>query len=253
MALLTRDGDVMDKEWGDITAADVLRGALVLHLHQRQRRLAVVVLPPAQRDTGQRVQLHARRRRRIDRFEERADDQPQPLHPVCREERHALPDLPRRDRRPGAQGADWPTTRTSKICRPRGCCRCSTRATSTSRASTSPIGVNGLVEAAEFLGIPINDNDDYVGFVQGVLGLIERYNKKYRSKELHVQLRDDPGRERGRETRQMGSRGRLRRTARLLQLLFLRRRGRIAERRSTSSASTAAVTSTTSRAVRRCT
>ena len=46
------------------------------------------------------------------------------------------------------------------------------------------IGVNGLVEAAEFLGIPINDNDDYVGFVQGVLGLIERYNKKYRSKEL---------------------------------------------------------------------
>ena len=46
------------------------------------------------------------------------------------------------------------------------------------------IGVNGLVEAAEFLGVPINDNDDYVGFVQGVLGLIERYNKKYRSKEL---------------------------------------------------------------------
>ena len=46
------------------------------------------------------------------------------------------------------------------------------------------IGVNGLVEAAEFLGIRIDDNDDYAAFVQGVLGLVERYNKKYRSKEV---------------------------------------------------------------------
>ena len=45
-------------------------------------------------------------------------------------------------------------------------------------------GVTGLVEAAEFLGIHIDDNDDYVAFVQNVLGLIERYNKKYRTKEL---------------------------------------------------------------------
>ena len=46
------------------------------------------------------------------------------------------------------------------------------------------IGVNGLAEAAEFLGIPINDNPRYVEFVQGVLGLIEKYNRKYRSKEV---------------------------------------------------------------------
>ena len=45
------------------------------------------------------------------------------------------------------------------------------------------IGVNGLVEAAEFLGIPITDNEDYRNFVQSVLGLIEEYNKKYYSKE----------------------------------------------------------------------
>ena len=45
------------------------------------------------------------------------------------------------------------------------------------------IGVNGLVEAAEFLKIPITDNPDYEKFVQDVLGLIERYNKKYYSKE----------------------------------------------------------------------
>ena len=46
------------------------------------------------------------------------------------------------------------------------------------------IGINGIVEAAEFMGIKINDNDDYRNFVQGVLGLIERYNKQYRRKDL---------------------------------------------------------------------
>lgn len=45
------------------------------------------------------------------------------------------------------------------------------------------IGVNGLVEAAEFMGIEINDNPRYLAFVQGILGLVETYNKKYRSKE----------------------------------------------------------------------
>jgi len=46
------------------------------------------------------------------------------------------------------------------------------------------IGINGLVEAAEFLGIEINDNPKYLAFVQDVLGLIEKYNKKYRTDEL---------------------------------------------------------------------
>jgi ribonucleoside-triphosphate reductase len=46
------------------------------------------------------------------------------------------------------------------------------------------IGVNGLVEAAESLGIEITDNPMYLAFVQQVLGLIEHYNKKYRSKDL---------------------------------------------------------------------
>lgn len=45
------------------------------------------------------------------------------------------------------------------------------------------IGVNGLVEAAEFMGIEIKDNPDYEKFVRQVLGLIETYNKKYRTKE----------------------------------------------------------------------
>ena len=46
------------------------------------------------------------------------------------------------------------------------------------------IGVNGLVEAAEFMGLKINDNPDYLKFVQTVLGLVEKKNKEYRSKEV---------------------------------------------------------------------
>ena len=46
------------------------------------------------------------------------------------------------------------------------------------------IGVNGLVEAAEFLGLKINDNPDYLHFVQKVLGLVEKYNKQYRTKDV---------------------------------------------------------------------
>ena len=46
------------------------------------------------------------------------------------------------------------------------------------------IGINGLVEAAEFMGFKITPNDDYKHFVQGILGIIEKYNKKYRTKEV---------------------------------------------------------------------
>ena len=44
------------------------------------------------------------------------------------------------------------------------------------------IGINGLVEAAEFMGLKITPNDAYLHFVQGVLGLVEKYNKQYRTK-----------------------------------------------------------------------
>lgn len=45
------------------------------------------------------------------------------------------------------------------------------------------IGINGLVEAAEFLGLQINDNPEYRAFVAGVLGIIEEYNQRYRTKD----------------------------------------------------------------------
>lgn len=46
------------------------------------------------------------------------------------------------------------------------------------------IGVNGMVEAAEFMGLQINDNPDYLQFVQGILGIVEKKNKEYRTKEV---------------------------------------------------------------------
>ena len=46
------------------------------------------------------------------------------------------------------------------------------------------IGVNGLVEAAQFMGIEINDNPKYEAFVQEILGIVEKYNKKYRTKDI---------------------------------------------------------------------
>ncbi len=46
------------------------------------------------------------------------------------------------------------------------------------------IGINGLVEAAEFMGLKITPNDDYKKFVQSILGLIEKYNKQYRTKDI---------------------------------------------------------------------
>lgn len=46
------------------------------------------------------------------------------------------------------------------------------------------IGVNGIVEAAESLGMTISDNEEYCQFVQNVLGTVEAYNHKYRTKDL---------------------------------------------------------------------
>lgn len=46
------------------------------------------------------------------------------------------------------------------------------------------IGVNGMVEAAESLGITISDNTEYEQFVGNILGLIEHYNRQYRTKKV---------------------------------------------------------------------
>ena len=46
------------------------------------------------------------------------------------------------------------------------------------------IGVNGLVEAAEFMGLEITANDKYKAFVQDILSIVERINKQYRTKDV---------------------------------------------------------------------
>ena len=46
------------------------------------------------------------------------------------------------------------------------------------------IGVNGIVEAAEFKGIEISDNPEYQHFVEEILSLIEKYNKQYKKPGL---------------------------------------------------------------------
>ena len=45
-------------------------------------------------------------------------------------------------------------------------------------------GINGLVEAAEFLGIDISPNEEYYNFCQEILGTIMEENKKARTDEL---------------------------------------------------------------------
>ena len=46
------------------------------------------------------------------------------------------------------------------------------------------IGVNGLVEAAEFMGLKITANEKYKEFVQGILTIVEKLNKQYRTKDV---------------------------------------------------------------------
>lgn len=46
------------------------------------------------------------------------------------------------------------------------------------------IGVNGVIEAAEFLGIPVNDNPTYREFMQSILKTISDENRKAKTKEL---------------------------------------------------------------------
>lgn len=46
------------------------------------------------------------------------------------------------------------------------------------------IGINGVIEAAEFLGIPVNDNPTYREFMQSILKTISDENRKARTKEL---------------------------------------------------------------------
>ena len=43
----------------------------------------------------------------------------------------------------------------------------------------STVGINGLNEAAEFLGLTVGNNPEYISFLQLILGTIKRQNKEH--------------------------------------------------------------------------
>jgi len=55
------------------------------------------------------------------------------------------------------------------------------------------IGVNGLTDAAEFLGIEINDNEEYQKFVNDILETINKCNASAKTKELMFNTEFVPG------------------------------------------------------------
>lgn len=55
------------------------------------------------------------------------------------------------------------------------------------------VGVNGLTDAAEFMGIDIDNNEEYSGFVNMVLETINRVNRKDKTRELMFNTEFVPG------------------------------------------------------------
>ena len=52
----------------------------------------------------------------------------------------------------------------------------------------STIGVNGLNEAARFLGLKVSNNEDYMDFASWILGVIKNYNKQHSEKKFMYNL-----------------------------------------------------------------
>lgn len=50
------------------------------------------------------------------------------------------------------------------------------------------IGVNGLNEAARFLGLTVSNNNDYMDFAAWILGVIKNYNKQHSEKKFMFNL-----------------------------------------------------------------
>lgn len=50
------------------------------------------------------------------------------------------------------------------------------------------IGVNGLNEAARFLGLTVSNNKDYMDFASWILGIIKNYNKQHSEKKFMFNL-----------------------------------------------------------------
>ena len=183
MALLCKDGDVIDKEYGDFTAEMYAKGhSFFTYMSDNADSLASCCrlrneiqdngfsysLGAGGVSTGSKPVLTVNINRCVQQATREGRDYVEYLDSII--------DLMHKAQMAYNANLDW--------MRERGLLPLFDAGYINIKRQYLTIGVNGIVEAAESLGITIGDNDEYANFVERILSLIEHYNKKYRSKDL---------------------------------------------------------------------
>ena len=183
MALLCKDGDVIDKEYGDFTAEMYAKGhSFFTYMSDNADSLASCCrlrneiqdngfsysLGAGGVSTGSKSVLTVNINRCVQQATREGRDYVEYLDSII--------DLMHKAQMAYNANLDW--------MRERGLLPLFDAGYINIKRQYLTIGVNGIVEAAESLGITIGDNEEYANFVERILSLIERYNKKYRSKDL---------------------------------------------------------------------
>ena len=183
MALLCKDGDVIDKEYGDFTAEMYAKGhSFFTYMSDNADSLASCCrlrneiqdngfsysLGAGGVSTGSKSVLTVNINRCVQQATREGRDYVEYLDSII--------DLMHKAQMAYNANLDW--------MRERGLLPLFDAGYINIKRQYLTIGVNGMVEAAESLGITISDNEEYCNFVERILSLIESYNKKYRSKDL---------------------------------------------------------------------
>ena len=183
MALLCKDGDVIDKEYGDFTAEMYAKGhSFFTYMSDNADSLASCCrlrneiqdngfsysLGAGGVSTGSKSVLTVNINRCVQQATREGRDNVEYLDSII--------DLMHKAQMAYNANLDW--------MRERGLLPLFDAGYINIKRQYLTIGVNGIVEAAESLGITIGDNEEYANFVERILSLIEHYNKKYRSKDL---------------------------------------------------------------------
>ena len=183
MALLCKDGDVIDKEYGDFTAEMYAKGhSFFTYMSDNADSLASCCrlrneiqdngfsysLGAGGVSTGSKSVLTVNINRCVQQATREGRDYVEYLDSII--------DLMHKAQMAYNANLDW--------MRERGLLPLFDAGYINIKRQYLTIGVNGIVEAAESFGITISDNEEYANFVERILSLIEHYNKKYRSKDL---------------------------------------------------------------------
>ena len=183
MALLCKDGDVIDKEYGDFTAEMYAKGhSFFTYMSDNADSLASCCrlrneiqdngfsysLGAGGVSTGSKSVLTVNINRCVQQATREGRDYVEYLDSII--------DLMHKVQMAYNANLDW--------MRERGLLPLFDAGYINTKRQYLTIGVNGIVEAAESLGITISDNEEYANFVERILSLIEHYNKKYRTKDL---------------------------------------------------------------------